>query len=56
MPPYSGLLFKHGHSFTTKGLSEVFHGLKRNTACTLRMHASTAAASSATVVLVLRTK
>jgi hypothetical protein len=53
---YSGLLYKHGHSFTTNALSEVFRGLKRNTSYKLRMHASNAAGSSATVELVVRTK
>jgi len=53
---YSGLLYKHGHSFTTSALSEVFRGLKRNTSYRLRMHTSNAAGSSATVVITVRTK
>jgi len=53
---YAGLLNKHGHSFSTKGLSETFRGLKRNTSYRLQMHASNAAGSSATVVLTVRTK
>jgi hypothetical protein len=53
---YSGLLYKHGRSFTTSALSEVFRGLKRNTSYKLRMHASNTAGSSATVTLVVRTR
>jgi Peptidase A4 family len=53
---YSGLLYKHGHSFTTASRNEVFRGLKRNTSYKLRMHASNAAGSSATVVLTVRTR
>jgi hypothetical protein len=53
---YAGLIYRHGHSFSTKGLSETFRGLKRRTAYKLRMHASNAAGSSATVVLTVRTK
>jgi hypothetical protein len=53
---YSGLLYKHGHSFTTSALREVFRALKRNTSYKLRMHASNTAGSSATVVLVVRTR
>jgi Putative Ig domain len=53
---YSGLLYKHGHSFTTRGLGETFRGLKRNTSHRLRMWATNAAGSSAVVVLVVRTK
>jgi len=53
---YSGLLYKHGHNFTTSALREVFRGLRRNTSYRLRMWASNAAGSSAVVVLVVRTK
>jgi hypothetical protein len=52
---YSGLLYEHGHSFTTKALSQAFRGLKRNTSYRLRMHASNAAGSSSVVVLAVRT-
>ena len=53
---YSGLLYKHGDSFRTSALREVFRGLARNTSYRLRMQASNAAGSSAVVVLVVRSK
>lgn len=53
---YSGELYKHGHSFKTTALHEVFRGLKRNTSYRLRVRASNATGSSTVAVLTVRTK